>query len=52
MKYIGKNRWLPGIPARDLTPEEVKEFGKKRLLDSGLYEEEKPKRVSKEETKR
>lgn len=36
MKYTG-NGWLHGIPARDLTDEEVKKFGEKRLIESGLY---------------
>lgn len=49
LKYIG-NGWLKGVPARDLTDEEVKEYGKKRLLDSGLYEEAKEKK-SKETAK-
>ena len=39
MKYIGDGNFLPDIPARDLTEDEVKKFGKKRLLDSGLYVE-------------
>lgn len=37
--YIGKGAYLPNIPARDLTSEEVSRFGKKLLLDSGLYAE-------------
>jgi hypothetical protein len=39
MKYIGNGNFLPDIPARDLTEDEVKKFGKKKLLDSGLYAE-------------
>ena len=31
--------FLPKIPARDLSAEEVKAFGLERLLASGLYEE-------------
>lgn len=42
MKYIGNGKYLPGIPARDLTANEVKEHGKAKLLESGLYEEIKP----------
>ena len=35
--FIGKG-WLPNIPARDLTEEEVKQYGgEKFLLKSGLY---------------
>lgn len=36
MKYEG-NGWIDGVPARDLTDEEVKKFGEKFLLKSGLY---------------
>ena len=38
MKYL-HNGFVKGIPARDLTDEEVSKFGKKRLLDSGCYAE-------------
>jgi hypothetical protein len=31
--------WIPEIPARDLTPKEVKRFGKEYLLSTGLYVE-------------
>jgi hypothetical protein len=43
MKYIGNGAFIPGIPARDLSDEEVKEYGRKTLLDSGLYEEQRKK---------
>lgn len=36
--YIG-NAAIPGIPARDLTADEVEQHGKQLLLDSGLYTE-------------
>lgn len=39
---------IPGIPARDLTEDEVKEHGKKRLLDSGLYAEPKKETAKKD----
>ena len=42
MKYIIGSGSLPGLPARDLTDEEVLEFGRLFLLRSGLYQEEKP----------
>jgi hypothetical protein len=45
--------FLPGIPARDLDDDEVKEFGgEKKLLASGLYEKEAPpkKRAPKKQT--
>lgn len=36
--YIGGGSFVPGIPARDLTPDEVKEYGgEKFLLSTGLY---------------
>lgn len=37
--YIGKGSFLPNIPARDLSAEEVSQFGKDLLLASGLYAE-------------
>jgi len=40
MKYIGKG-FIVGVPARDLTEEEVKIHGKGKLLSSGLYKEDK-----------
>jgi len=43
MKYSGNGAFLPGIPARDLTDEEVEQYGLKVLLKSGLYVEEKIK---------
>jgi hypothetical protein len=45
LRYIGK-RWLPGVPARDLTEDEVKTHGKARLLASGLYKEARGKPAS------
>ena len=41
MKYIGNGVFIVGVPSRDLTDEEVRQFGKKFLLDSGLYAEKK-----------
>lgn len=38
--YVGQKRgWLPGVPARDLTAEEVERYGRERLIASGLYAE-------------
>jgi len=37
--YIGDGAWLPEIPARDLTIEEIEKLDISRLLASGLYEE-------------
>lgn len=39
LKYIGKGACVPPYPARDLTKEEVKRFGKRKLLATGLYKE-------------
>ena len=48
MKFIGDGtRIVPGIPPRDLTEEEVKRFGEKLLLQTGLYEKEKPAKSGK-----
>jgi len=43
VKYVGKGAWMIGVPARDLSAEEVKKFGLERLLKSNLYEEVKRK---------
>jgi len=43
MKYVGKGAWMIGVPARDLSADEVKKFGEERLLKSNLYEEVKRK---------
>jgi hypothetical protein len=42
MTYIIGSGSLPGIPTRDLTDEEVQQFGRLFLLKTGLYQEEKP----------
>ena len=39
LKYIGKGRFIPNVPARDLQDSELSRFNVKRLLDSGLYTE-------------
>ena len=52
LKYIGTS-FIVGIPARDLTDEEVSRLNKKRLLDSGLYKEVRiGKKKSQENVKR
>lgn len=39
MRYIGNGAFIPGIPARDLSADEVKQFGgEKTLAETGLYE--------------
>ena len=52
LKYNG-NGFLPGIPARDLTDDEVKELGgEKKLLATGLYSKEKSEQeIEKKEVK-
>ncbi len=38
LKYVGDGSWLSGIPARDLTDEEVEIYGGEAFLTrSGLY---------------
>lgn len=50
LKYIGTAA-IPGVPARDLTDEEVMEHGgAKALIASGLYVEEKPAAGKKADT--
>ena len=50
LKWNGTG-FLPGIPARDLTDEEVKEFGgEKKLIATGLYEPVKVKQEKKPKT--
>jgi hypothetical protein len=44
LKYIGKG-FMPGIPARDLSDEEVEKHGGiEFLVETGLYELEKKKK--------
>lgn len=43
VRYVGKGAWLVGVPARDLSADEVKRFGLDELIASGLYEEIKRK---------
>ncbi len=46
LKYIGDGTFAPGIPARDLTDEEVKEYGGVALLTkTGLYQKPEEKLV-------
>jgi hypothetical protein len=45
LKYIGKG-FIVGIPAKDLTDDEVKKYGGvKVLLSTGLFEKPKKKQV-------
>ena len=38
MKYVGKGRWLRGVPARDLSAEDVEKCGGVAALEqTGLY---------------
>jgi len=36
-RYLGRG-YVPGIPARDLTADEVVEYGEEGLRRSGIYE--------------
>lgn len=38
LTYIGKGAFVPPYPARDLTEEEVRQFGEDVLLATGLYQ--------------
>lgn len=38
------NGFIVKVPARDLTDEEVKQYGEEKLIKSGLYEKPKGKR--------
>lgn len=53
LKYIGNGTALPGIPARDLSDDEVKRHGGTRfLVSTGLYEYiKKPPKQAAEEDK-
>ena len=49
LKYDGGGAFLVGVPARDLSDEEVKRYGgKSYLLRSGLYFEVKQRKVKAE----
>ena len=39
LQYVGDGAWIRGIPARDLSPNEVARFGRLALIASGLYTE-------------
>jgi len=51
LKYVGEGEFLMGVPARDLTPQDIATLEAtlaykdltKFLVNSGLYEEVKPK---------
>ncbi len=47
MKYVGNGRYIQGVPARDLTEEEVAELSMARrraLVKSGVYKMPRKKR--------
>jgi hypothetical protein len=51
MKYVGDGRWLVGVPARDLSSDELARLPDRirvRIKKSGLYE---PARAPKEAAK-
>ena len=44
-KYVGNGRFIPGIPARDLTDKEVKELKAQEAVEaSDLYTKERAKK--------
>lgn len=49
MIYTGNGRSWPNIPARDLSDEEVKKIGRDKIMQTGLYEEEKAKTLRSKE---
>ena len=51
--YIGGGAFVPPYPARDLTAEEVKQFGEAALLATGLYKKaDSPKKEGSDDHKR
>lgn len=50
-KYVGDGAAIVGIPARDLSKDEVKELDKDLIEKSGLYEKIKEKGETSEERK-
>jgi hypothetical protein len=51
LKYIDtQGRYIPNVPARDLSDAEVLEYGEKKLLDSGLYAKPKIQKAKNGET--
>ena len=48
LKYLGGG-FIGKVPARDLTATEVFKYGKKRLIESGLYAEYEPVVIEYEE---
>ena len=48
MKYIGIGFSVVGVPARDLSADEVDKFGEAFLLKSGLYEKAAPIKTKKQ----
>ena len=39
LRWVGGNRFIPGVPARDLSADEVAHFAARELIASGLYTE-------------
>lgn len=46
--FFGGDEFHDRVPARDLSDEEVKEFGKEFLLGLGIFDEVKEKKVKEE----
>lgn len=39
LRYVGDGRWIRGVPARDLSADEVAALDSRALIRSGLYTE-------------
>lgn len=44
--YIGKGAFIPGVPARDLSADEIELYNEEILLNSGLYRKRKAKNAA------
>ena len=44
LRYVGHGDFIVNVPSRDLTVDEARKYGVKRLLESGLYKDLYPKR--------
>jgi len=51
LQYISNGSFVAGVPARDLSDEEVKLFGEKWLLATGLYKKKRRKKIKQSEVK-
>lgn len=52
LRYVGDGRWIRGVPARDLSPEEAVRFDQDALLASGLYRTAEGRRAASDDRSR